>query len=281
MTTSTRARSRRLAVLAQAALLLLVEYAGLAMSVQLGRSPAYRIGWSDPGAWLATSPAPDVAVALLRPAVLALSAYLLAVTVAYGLTLLLRPPHAAARIAALTPRGVRRVAERVVAVTLLTATSAAPAAAATGGSAGLLPPGLRVPVSAPPGAPPSAPADVPSGAPNGPPDGVSGPALVLPHDGSRPADTPLPVVAPPRRPAPAAAGAGRHLTVVRGDSLWSIAARVLAEARHVPVGRLAPAEVAGYWVAVVEANRATLRSGDPDLIHPGETIRLPDPAGGS
>jgi nucleoid-associated protein YgaU len=34
-------------------------------------------------------------------------------------------------------------------------------------------------------------------------------------------------------------------------------------------------EVAEYWHRVIEANRDRLRSGDPDLIYPGEEIILP------
>jgi nucleoid-associated protein YgaU len=35
-------------------------------------------------------------------------------------------------------------------------------------------------------------------------------------------------------------------------------------------------EVAPYWVSVVEANRNSIRSGNPDLIYPGEVVLLPD-----
>lgn len=60
--------------------------------------------------------------------------------------------------------------------------------------------------------------------------------------------------------------------VSSGDHLWKLAAERMEEA----LGR-APtdAEVAPYWVQVVEANRDRIRSGDPDLIFPGEEIVLP------
>jgi hypothetical protein len=38
---------------------------------------------------------------------------------------------------------------------------------------------------------------------------------------------------------------------------------------------VADTEVAPYWVAVCERNRATLTSGDPNLIFPGEVVTLP------
>jgi hypothetical protein len=40
-------------------------------------------------------------------------------------------------------------------------------------------------------------------------------------------------------------------------------------------GDLSEREIARYWLDVVDANRASLRSGDPDVIFPGETIKLP------
>lgn len=74
-----------------------------------------------------------------------------------------------------------------------------------------------------------------------------------------------------RVPAPAATarGAARFVTVERGDHLWKISARHLLE--------LSPAtEIAPYWRRVVSLNRASLASGDPDLIYPGETIEMPE-----
>jgi nucleoid-associated protein YgaU len=57
--------------------------------------------------------------------------------------------------------------------------------------------------------------------------------------------------------------------VRRGDNLWDIAAGQLAA--H-PDHTLTVRE---YWLLVIDANRDRLRSGDPDLIFPGETIMLP------
>jgi nucleoid-associated protein YgaU len=83
-------------------------------------------------------------------------------------------------------------------------------------------------------------------------------------------------------PAVASAAAGRdgggrqqasHV-VVDGENLWTIAQDHLAEARG---GADEPTlrEVAAYWLRVIEANRNRLRSGDPDLIYPGERTVLP------
>ena len=54
-----------------------------------------------------------------------------------------------------------------------------------------------------------------------------------------------------------------------GDNLWTIARGALG-------GTAADAEVAPYWNALIAANRSRLRSGDPNLIYPGEVLGLPD-----
>jgi hypothetical protein len=65
----------------------------------------------------------------------------------------------------------------------------------------------------------------------------------------------------------------RRHEVVRGDNLWSLAKEHLASrgGSGEPTNR----EVADYWMRVVEANKGHLRSGDPDLIYPGEEVILP------
>lgn len=58
------------------------------------------------------------------------------------------------------------------------------------------------------------------------------------------------------------------VTVVEGDHLWKISARQL--------GPKAPSEqIAPYWRDVVAVNTPNLRSGDPDLIYPGEVVEMP------
>ena len=85
----------------------------------------------------------------------------------------------------------------------------------------------------------------------------------------------LPAVPPaPAEPAPETRVQASHV-VVEGDNLWTIARDHLAEARSGGAGELTTREVAAYWLRVVEANARNVRSGDPDLIYPGETIVLP------
>jgi hypothetical protein len=53
--------------------------------------------------------------------------------------------------------------------------------------------------------------------------------------------------------------------VVRaGENLWSIAASIAG-----------PADAFPYWRALVVQNAARLRSGNPNLIYPGEILTLP------
>lgn len=58
------------------------------------------------------------------------------------------------------------------------------------------------------------------------------------------------------------------VTVAPGDHFWKISKRRLAD-----VDPEAP--VAPYWRKVIEANVDNIRSGDPDLIYPGEIVELP------
>lgn len=61
--------------------------------------------------------------------------------------------------------------------------------------------------------------------------------------------------------------------VEKGDHLWGISASHLeGQLTRAPN----PAEVTPYWRDVIEVNRDRLRSGDPDLIFPGETVVLPE-----
>jgi nucleoid-associated protein YgaU len=63
----------------------------------------------------------------------------------------------------------------------------------------------------------------------------------------------------------------RHV-VQRGDNLWLIARHTLAaHSRDAPSNDA----MARYWHTLIDANRSTLRSGDPSLIYPGEIVALP------
>lgn len=62
--------------------------------------------------------------------------------------------------------------------------------------------------------------------------------------------------------------AAASVVVVEGDHLWKISARHLG-------ATAGNEQIAPYWRQVVETNAPHLRSGDPDLIYPGEVVQLP------
>jgi nucleoid-associated protein YgaU len=101
--------------------------------------------------------------------------------------------------------------------------------------------------------------------------GVDVPVVRAPEDApATPAPPPVPAPAPAPAPMPAAE---RHHVVVAGDNLWAIAAAELTRVTGDPDP--SDAVIVPYWQRVIAANRASLRSGDPSLIHPGETVVLP------
>jgi len=76
-------------------------------------------------------------------------------------------------------------------------------------------------------------------------------------------------LAPSQAPSPSPTDELHRHVVQRGESLWSIAAADLEAA-----GR-GTERIAAHWVRIVELNRDRVRSGNPDLIYPGEVVVLP------
>jgi hypothetical protein len=111
--------------------------------------------------------------------------------------------------------------------------------------------------------------------PAAPPPPGGAPATTGPR---RPAYVPGTAGAPsaPRQsgPAPGQPEPGLH-EVERGENLWEISRNHLASATGRDPAELGTREVAAYWLRVVAANRARLRTGNPDLIYRGEFVRLP------
>ena len=65
------------------------------------------------------------------------------------------------------------------------------------------------------------------------------------------------------------------LVVAPGDNLWELAARRIATATGRERADVTDAEIAPAWIALCDRNRATLRSGDPNLVFPGEVVVFP------
>jgi hypothetical protein len=250
-------------------LLLTVEVAALEALRRIGAG--LPLPGRAPYPWVAQAPAEDVIAVAAWLAAVVVAAWLFLTTAAYLVTRIAGLPRAAHVLRRLTAPMIRRLVDGALVLTLA-ASVAAPAVPA---GATELPPPLVLHVAD------DAPAEtVPDLAPFG------GPALrvVPPGVGSAgfapaPSTVVVPVTEPPspaatepRSPDPEpvpdpGTTAARH-TVVPGDNLWTIAAAHLRA--HGSLDGVAP-----YWRQVIAANRATLRSGDPNLIFPGEIVTLP------
>lgn len=226
------------------ALTILLEVGALSALLDMGAAPWAQVTWRAPDLWLAAAGPAVVVAATSRLFALCGAVWLLAATVLeVVLAVASGPGPNRPRVPGL-PSGLQRRIDRAVAALVATSALAAPAAAA-----------------AAPGLPGHIPVPVPR-------------EVVVSHDqGDAPPAAPArpappPSEARPRRPAGPVAD---HLhTVVAGDHLWGIAEDVITSAR----GGATTADVAVYWRELIAANE-DLPSGDPDLIHPGEQVRLP------
>lgn len=79
----------------------------------------------------------------------------------------------------------------------------------------------------------------------------------------------MPATAPGTTPAQERGEVRAEIRVAPGDTLWSIAEESLGSSPDIT-----EADVERRWRAIWHANRAEV-GPDPDLIHPGTTLRLP------
>jgi len=244
---------------------------------------------TDPAGWLRSASPEEVVAGGLRLTALAGAWWLLASTVTYAAARLARIPAATRAVGwALLP-GARHWVDRAVGVSMLTSI----ALGTTGLGSGVAHAGDPPPTSTT-GAPPPVVVEQDRrpqrGEPAAPPEVRGGRAVETvpdpaPPETAPPAPDPSPVPAEPPPPAPTApppsapppSGPAQHL-VAPGDSLWTIAAAHLAGTTGRDPTTLAEPEVAAHWARVVDANRDALRSGNPNLIYPGEVLELPPPA---
>lgn len=233
----------------RAATILAVAVGGVRYLRELATEPWARIDTADLLGWLVATPAEDAVAALLRLAALAACWWVGGTLVLSVVTRRLGWRRAVALVDGVTPRVVRHLAERTAGGVLTVAAllgSAAPVTASELPSTrppaveGFLPPGAVAPT-------------------------VPSPNDTSPDDTS-PDDT---------APGIGAPGTGGSVRVRPGDHLWGIARAEIARVHGVPAPSVATAEIEPYWREVVATNRRRLRSGDPGLIHPGETVLLP------
>ncbi|WP_294565719.1 LysM peptidoglycan-binding domain-containing protein [uncultured Arthrobacter sp.] len=173
---------------------------------------------------------------------------------------------AAARMAALTPGFMRRLAAVLLGANLL----AAPCAASAPPSASI-PPAVPAPTVVVPAV---AALTVPADRGEDPQPGQSHPSVREPRVSPDWKPLPLPcdpglLARPPSQQGAAPDADSARVVVRRGDSLWSIAA-----ARLGPLA--SDADIAASWPRWYARN-ASLIGPDPDLLTPGQTLAAPDP----
>lgn len=222
---------------------------------RLGDVTGLSIDWSNPIVWADTTTAEEIVGGCARQLGLVIGYWVLLTVV---VSVLSHGPHRPRWVALVTLPAVRRVVDRALAATVVVsmATTTLPAALAEP------PPPIVAEAQA---------------------DGIPVPHITMteflatepgkPNVGAQP--VPVPIAIPTLSPVGGTVGAeppSSHI-VHPGENLWRIAAEHLAdELGREPDNR----SVAEYWRRLIAANRPTLRSGDPNLIYPGEVLLLPD-----
>jgi hypothetical protein len=226
---------------------------------RLGAVDGFAIPRHDLVTWLQQTSSEEVLLAGVRLAALVAAWWLLGSTLLYVAARLAHLHGAARAVGWATLPAVRRWVDGAAAVSIVAAS-----ALGAGRPAAADPPPTTTP------APPPVVVDLDhrdrTGLPAGPPPSVrTGRSSEAPPAPKTTLGGPLLPAAPP--PAPASPDGARH-TIRSGEHMWSIAAG------QVPAA-LSAADVAPYWRRLVELNRSRLRSGNPDLVYPGEVIELP------
>jgi hypothetical protein len=257
---------------------------------RLGGVDGFAIPRHDLGRWLQQSNSEDVLLVGVRLVGLVAAWWLLGSTFLYVAARVARLHRAARALGWATLPAVRRCADRAAAVSIVAAT-----ALGVGRPAAADPPPTTSPASAPVVVdvdhrdPASVPSRLPSGVRTGQAVDAPPPPTAQPTGTTSPPPTTTPLVPPTAPPpvvtttpaaplapiVPAAPAAGTTHTVTGGEHLWSIAAARVASASGRASADLAPADIAPYWLRVVELNRQRLRSGNPNLVYPGEVVELP------
>lgn len=237
------------------------------------------IDWADPMGWIAHTPPEDITAAILRHLGLIGCYWLSAASVAYTAGRLAGFSRVVAALGPVTPRIVRSVADRVV------------VGAVALSSLGISP----MPALADRHQPPT-PNPIEIRTTVGESD-VDPPAVALVRDDYLPYAPRSPIAPdtqsesrepsaetlaavtrvrddylPHESHAPTPSDLEGAVEVQTGDSLWLIAER------HLTTGLARPPtqeELRVHWRATIDTNLPTLRSGNPDVIHPGEIITLP------
>lgn len=270
-------------------LLLVFEIAAIFALSALSRQPEMGIPWSRLLTWLEASRFEELLAPVLILGALVLSYWLLISTVLSMLAQLSRVPSAIRAIDVVTLPSVSRLVAGAVAASV----GAVAMSGMIGGPVAFADQPSAVTGSSAPGAAPGAVTSSPG-------DGYI-PTPKLKKDpkaesststtSSTVASTPVEVEATPSTPstpsentqapnkeqaAPSTPStATGEYKVAPGDNLWKISRNELAKATGKPASSLSEGEIRGYWLKVIDVNKSKLRSGNPNLIYPGETLTLP------
>ncbi len=235
---------------------------------QFGAVPGLTIEWTDPVNWVESARTDEIIGATARQIGLVVSYWVLLSALAY--TAMVRTGRRSRLVTMLTMPWIRRAVDRGLAATLAVSMVAGP----VGPGLAEEPPPVVVFETSHDGIPvPHVPllvaersSDAEATADATPPAAVG---IVPP----RPAISMTPVEVYDAGVAQSTPAAAASTYVVKsGDNLWRIAQQHLAGVLEDPPSSEA---TAAYWREIVADNRDTLRSGDPNLIYPGEVVALP------
>jgi hypothetical protein len=254
---------------------------------RLGGVDGFAIPRHDLVLWLQQTPSEDVLLAGVRLAALVAAWWLLGSTLLYVAARAAHLHRTATALGWATLPAVRRWADRAAAVSIVAASTLGAARPAAADPPPTTPAVAPVIVDAdhrdrstlpdlPPASVRTGRSVEPQPAPSAPtiditPSPPSPTAPIVP-----PTTTPPAPVMPPASatPAPAPRMGATH-TVAPGEHLWSIAATHIATSTGRATRHLTAAEIAPYWSRLVDMNRQRLRSGNQNLVYPGEVLDLP------
>ena len=240
---------------------------------RMGTIEVFRIDWSNPLGWLETAKPADAVAAVARSVGLAIGYWTVAGALLYALAAMRHGPTDNLRW--LAHPGIRRLVDTALATALTASLAASPFQPALAAEQppvvydinedGIPIPHLRLEFDA---------SDTDR-------DSSEAPQADLSSTAADPASVAAEVTTPAAQFAAAQVGAApgsspavpsTNYTVQSGDNLWAIAEQHLAAEQG---SSPAAAAHSAYWRRLVTANQPTLRSGDPNLIYPGEIITLP------
>lgn len=226
-----------------------------------------------------SSPPEDAVVGVVHLAAMAVAWWLATSTLLYSVAAATRIPTLVRGTRWITVPGIRAMIDGVVATTIVACSTLTFSGSALAASAG--PPAGGF-------AQEPAPAQLyrprPAGGTMSPPPAVYEPRPAgrppaarsyRPQPSGEPVPVPNPSEASPPTPAVGPASDRATYVIQPGDHLWGVAAHQVAGHSGSSTAELTARAIGRYWLRLVELNEPHLRSGNPNVVHAGETILLP------